>query len=422
MNDEKQEPEFKNDILIAQIKFGVVAPVIQGLFPDATKTAYYKRIAEIPLEMLNGRKVKFSYNTFEKWENAYRKYGFDGLCPKRRSDAGTSRKIPDEAIAEIFRLKEKFPKANATLIYNKLIADGYLLKKDTSLCTVQRFFRKNNLKMKLAQAPKDRKAFEEEFPCMMYQADTSYTLPITENGVKRQTYLINILDDHSRLIVGARFFYEDNAYNFQQVLKEAIARFGICKKLYVDSGSPYKNGQLSRICIAAGIVELHPPVRDSSAKGKIERSFKTAKESWLYGLDTSEVSSLEELNRELRNYINMRNNEVNRSIGCSPMERYRKHIDKIRFPQSREWLDECFMNRITRRVYNDSTVSINKISYDVPMQFIGDWVEIRYLPDDMGNAYIFYENVHYPIRKTDRVENSRTKRNTPSIDYSRGGF
>jgi hypothetical protein len=104
------------------------------------------------------------------------------------------------------------------------------------------------------------------------------------------------------------------------------------------------------------------------------------------------------------------------------MERYSKHIDHIRFPKSREWLDECFMNRIIRKVNNDSTVSINKVSYDVHMQFIRMKVEIRYLPDDMKNAYIFYENKRYPIRPTNKLENSRTKReNSFSIDYSKNG-
>ena len=155
------------------------------------------------------------------------------------------------------------------------------------------------------------------------------------------------------------------------------------------------------------------------------------------GFDPSEVSSLEELNSKLQNYVNMRNNAVNRNIGCTPMERYRRGFNEIRFPESREWLDECFMNRVVRKVYNDSTISIDNISYDVPMHFIGDKVEIRFLPDRMEEAYIFYESMgetsnRYPIRKTNRVENSRTKRATcfnllappltPAIDYSKGAL
>lgn len=91
-------------------------------------------------------------------------------------------------------------------------------------------------------------------------------------------------------------------------------------------------------------------------------------------------------------------------------------------PKSREWLDECFLNRITRKVNKDSTVSIDRVFYDVPMQFISSKVEIRFLPDDMSSAFILSDGAHYPIRQTDKNENCRTKRsNTPSIDYSKMG-
>lgn len=146
------------------------------------------------------------------------------------------------------------------------------------------------------------------------------------------------------------------------------------------------------------------------------------KDTWLNGFDPSGIESLEQLNRMLADYIRMRNNSVNRGIGETPMERYSRHIERIRFPKSREWLDECFMNRMIRKVNNDSTISIDSVSYDVPMQFIRMKVEIRFLPDDMKNAYILYEGRRYPIRPTNKVENSHSKReNTFSIDYSVNG-
>jgi Mu transposase, C-terminal len=190
----------------------------------------------------------------------------------------------------------------------------------------------------------------------------------------------------------------------------------------VDNGGPYSNEQLTLILGSLGTVEIHTPVRDGAAKAKVERSFRTVKDTWLNGFDPSSVESLEQLNRLLADYVRMRNTSVNRDIGETPMARYSRHIDSIRFPKSREWLEECFMNRIIRKVNNDSTVSIDSVSYDVPMQFIRMKVEIRFLPDDMKNAYILYEGSRYPIRPTNKVENSRTKRrNIPSIDYSMNG-
>jgi hypothetical protein len=49
-----------------------------------------------------------------------------------------------------------------------------------------------------------------------------------------------------------------------------------------------------------------------------------------------------------------------------------------------------------------------------------DAVHIRYLPDDMSTAYILCDGKKFPIRRTDRNGNCRTKRrNLPAIDYAK---
>lgn len=409
-------------IEMAYFRFSLIAPVIQCTFNDPTKTAYYRRVTETSFTLPNGNTMVYNPKTLEKWEEYYRKKGMDGLMPRERCDSGKTRVLDETTITEIYRLKEKFPRINATLIYTKLVEDGFINQCQVSLSSVQRFIKHNALKSAVNPNQKDRKAFEEEFPCGMFQADTSYTCYINENGKQRRTYLIQIVDDHSRLIVGSRFFYNDNAYNFQLVLKQAISRHGLCKKLYLDNGSPYANEQLTLICGSLGIIKLHTPVRDGASKAKIERSFKTIKESWLYGFDPSTVSSLEELNRLLADEVRKRNTSNNRMIAETPIERYQKGIAHVRIPKSREWLEECFLNRVTRKVNLDSTISIDKIYYDVPMQFIRSKVEIRYLPDRMQDAYILFEGRKYPIRQTNRVENGHTKRNNQhAIDYSKVG-
>lgn len=407
---------------LAYFRFALIAPVIQGNFTDPSKTAYYRRVTENELTLPDGRTTRYNPKTLEKWEEYYKKFGMDGLMPKQRRDAGKTRVLNEHAVTEIYRLREKFPRINATLIYNKLIEDGFINQADVSLTSVQRFIKKNDLRAATNPNQKDRKAFEEAFPGGMYQADTSYTTYIKENGKQRRTYLIHLIDDHSRLILGARFFYNDNAYNFQIVLKEAIARYGLCNKLYLDNGSTYINAQLSLICGSLGIIKIHTPVRDGASKAKVERSFRTIKDTWLYGFDAASVSSLEELNRLLQDYVRKRNTSFNRTIGTTPMERYQQGIGHVRIPKSQDWLDECFMNRITRKVNLDATVSIGAVYYDVPMEFIRSKVEIRFLPDRMQDAYIFFEGKHYPIRPTNRVENGRTKRNNiHAIDYSKMG-
>lgn len=418
MNDNKT---LSNAAKIAQFRFALIAPVIQGLFSDASRTAYYKRITEKPITFPDGTTKQVSYKTIEKWVSNYQRFGFDALMPGERSDKGSTRVLSDTAIEEIYRLKQMFPRLNATQIHAQLIQNGFI-PVTVNVCAVQRFIKKNDLKSARNPNLRDRKAFEEDAFGKMWQTDTCYFPYITEDGKSHRVYAICIIDDHSRLIVGGALFYNDSAANFQCVFKQAVATYGIPTKLYTDNGAPYVNEQLSLICGSIGTVLLHTKVRDGASKAKIERFWRTTKERWLYGLNMDNIHSLAEFNALFQEYIRSYNTTIHSGINCTPFERYQNTKENIRAPKSREWLDECFLNRIYRRVRKDATISIERVSYDAPMQFIDQKVEIRFRPNDMDSAVIIYEDERFPLRPTDRNENCRTKRqNGPSIDYSKLG-
>ena len=418
--DNKQK-NLSDAAAMAQFRLALIAPVIHGLYPDASRNAYYQRITENPLTLPDGSAFRYSPKTISKWVSLYQNGGIDALMPRERSDKGGTRVLTDTAIEEIYRLKEAFPRLNSTQIHRHLVEEAFI-PASVSVCAVQRFVKKHDLKSARNPNMRDRKAFEEDAFGKMWQADTCYLPYITEDGLRRRVYCIMIIDDHSRFLVGGGLFYNDSAYNFQKVLKDAVAAHGIPSKLYVDNGSSYSNGQLSLICGSIGTVLLHTKIRDGASKAKIERQFRTLKETWLYTLNLDSLSSLAQFNGLLKDYMRSYNTSLHSGIGTTPLSRYQQTRASIRTPASREWLEECFLNRITRKVNKDSTVSIDKVSYDVPMQFISSKVEIRFLPDDMSSAFILYEGVHYPIRPTDKNENCRTKRNnTPGIDYSKLG-
>ena len=404
----------------AHFRFALVAPVIQGTFFEPSAAAYYRKVTDNDLTLPDGSTFKYNPKTLEKWAEAYRKGGMDALMPKNRSDKGTSRALNDTAIEEIFNLKEQFPKLNATQIYFRLVENRFI-HTSVSVAAVQRFIKKHDLKSARNLNIKDRKAFEESYFGAMWQADTCYLPYISEDGKKRRTYLIMILDDHSRLIVGGQIFYNDNAYNFQKVLKNAVATYGIPHKLYLDNGSNYIDKQLALICGSIGTVKLHTPVRDGASKGKVERNFRTLRDRWLNGLDISTISTLESFNELLADYIRKHNTTQHSAIKETPMDRLIRTKGQIKTPKSHEWLDESFHNRIIRKVNNDACISIDKTYYDAPQQFISMKVEVRFLPGSMEDAYILYDNHRYPIVQTDKVSNSRTKRNNPHnhLDYSK---
>ena len=417
----KDTEKTKHDAEVAQFRFALIAPVIQGLYPDASATAYYKRVTAYPMTLPDGSTVTYSYKTLEKWKSQYTIGGLDALMPNTRSDKGISRALNEDAIAEIYRIKEEHPRMNATQIYEHLVREAFI-PSTVSVDSVQRFIRHNDLKSARDPNLRDRRAYEEDKFGKIWQADTCYLPYITEDGRSRRVYCIMIIDDHSRLLVGGELFYSDNSCNFQKVLKDAVATYGIPDKLYVDNGCSYSNEQLSMICVALGILLLHTKIRDGASKGKVERHFRTLKERWLYTLDIASITSLSQFNGMLKDYMRDYNTTFHRGIGSTPLERYQASKDHPRTPQSRQWLDDCFYNRITRKVRKDSTITIDHVCYDVPMQFISAKVDVRFLPDDMTSAYILFDDKKFPIRQTNRNDNCHTKRNNlPAIDYSRAG-
>lgn len=295
MNNSKKDDL---DTKIALFRYELIVPVLNRTYPDRSALQYYKRIASNPLKYPDGTSREYSFQTIRYWYDTYQKEGFSGLMPKNRSDKGHSRKLNKTLKNKIMEMKKTNPRMTATSVYLKLIEDGDILKKDISLSTITRFI---GSKPEFNHVPiEDMRAFEMEHSNDMWQLDTTYCSYIKDSrGHRSRTYLIMIIDDHSRMIVGYGFFLEDNAVNVQTVLKRAIAKYGVPKRLYADNGKPYKNEQLPIICAQLQIQINHAQVFHGNSKGKVERAFKSVKEQWMYNTDFNQFKSIEDIDSAL---------------------------------------------------------------------------------------------------------------------------
>lgn len=403
---------------LALFKFSLIAPIVNNTYVAPSQAQYLRDIASKYHVLPNGKNVKFSSETIKKWLINYRKNGFDSLIPKVRSDAGVPRVIDNAAIEKIHDIKNNFPYITGKLVYQKLLEEGYIKATSTSMSSVLRYIRDNNLKRDQL-APVERKAYEMEFANDCWQSDTSHGPVIKFNGKKQQTYLITILDDASRIICQGNFFFSDNAVNVQSVFKKAIAKFGLPKKLFVDNGPSFRNDQLRLICASLGVMLIFTRSYSPESKGKIERVFRTIKDNWLNGADWNEFDSLESLDLEFNKYINDKYmNTIHSSLGITPRERYLKDMSKIKFINPKD-LENHFLHRVTRRVYNDATIKLDCNIFEVPQKYIGQKINVRYSPILLDMAYIFDKNNNlidtvYPLKK---IDNSKIKRNT--IDYTK---
>lgn len=60
-NDCTKEQGLAYAAQVAQFRFTLIAPLVQGLATDASNTAYYKRITKQPLTPPNGQPVRYSW-------------------------------------------------------------------------------------------------------------------------------------------------------------------------------------------------------------------------------------------------------------------------------------------------------------------------------------------------------------------------
>ena len=71
---------------------------------------------------------------------------------------------------------------------------------------------------------KEFRRYEAEHINDIWCCDTTYSFKLTVNGVKKRMYIMAIIDDASRVIVGCDVFFEDNYVNFMSVLKSAVKK------------------------------------------------------------------------------------------------------------------------------------------------------------------------------------------------------
>ena len=291
---------------IAEMKFSIIGPVVAGTYTDRSINAYFQRVQNMEIELPDGTRKKYSWKTMKWWFYVYKAEGYDGLIPKGRLDAGKTRKLDDTQKQYIRELVREFPKITGVMVYEKMIEKGLLNQRDCSVDTIQRYIRKSGLRNSgNTTLTHERRAWEYAHACDGYEADTCHTFYITdENGEYRKTYLIAIIDNHTRMMVGAEFFFNDNSANFHKVWHDAVLRYGRSKVLILDNGSSFKNRNTNEIAGRLGTQIIYNPPYKPTSKAVIERFYRTMKDRFLHIRHSQDYSSLQELNEDLRSWIN----------------------------------------------------------------------------------------------------------------------
>ena len=398
-------------------RYSIIAPLISNTHEFNTINEYCNFVASQSYNF-EGKNIKITPKTVKNWYYKYKNEGLESLEKKKRKDKSNFRKIKDDSVVDkIIELREKYPRITTKKIYELLLKEKYITE-DVSIHVIFRYLKNNDLKA-IQVSRKEKKKYEHDYPNDSWQSDTSSGPYIKVDGKAKKVYLIMIIDDASRLIVGYDFFFEDNAVNMQKVLKSAIKKYGVPKQLYVDNGSPYKNEQISLITARLGIKLIHAKPYSPTGKGKIERSFRTIKDGWLNCTDWNTFETLDDVKNSFNKYLYEEYiNKEHSEIKISPNNKWHNEIKEIKYLNEEE-VEEAFMHSRTCKVYNDSTIRINNEKYEVPYKYVGQKIEIRYYVENPKEIVIYKDGKRCEKCKlVDVKSNSKIYRKN-NIDYEK---
>jgi hypothetical protein len=263
---------------------------------------------------------------------------------------------------------------------------------------------------------KDRRRFAFEQAGELWMSDVMHGPAVTtEQGRKRKSYLVGLLDDATRVVPFAAFALSETTAAFLPALKQAILRRGIPKRLYVDNGSAFRSHHLALVCAKLGITLIHARPYQPAAKGKQERWFRTARMQLLPTLTASDLASLEALNRRLWAWVE---GEYHRSPhhglgGMAPLDRWAMAAGEVRLVGPDCDLDDLFLFEQKRVVQKDRTVSLHGTVYEVDASLVSETVTLRYDPSRPGGPVDVYAKGRKieQAKRVDLYANCFVKRN-----------
>jgi putative transposase len=325
-----------------------------------------------------GAPVRVSRETVDRWIKWWRTGGFDALVPEPRISAPrTDPQVLELALA----LKRENPARDAVQIGRILRAQLGWAPGDR---TLQRHLARAGLSGAVpAPATTVFGRFEAEKPNALWTGDACHGPSIAG----RKAILFAFVDDHSRMIVGARWGYAEDTVRLAAALRPALAARGIPDSIYVDNGSAFIDSWLLRGCARLGIKLTHSAPGRPQGRGKIERLFGTVREEFLVEVTGTgqdgrrQVESLTELNRLFTAWSEVvYARRVHTETGQAPAERYAGVIPRFAHPDA---LAEAFRWSQQRKVTKVGTVSMFNNVYQVEPYLVGRTVDLVFDPFDL---------------------------------------
>lgn len=385
----------------ALFRFGVIAPLASQNISKEEKTRIRKRILSEKHQTEDGEERTISARTLCDWLKRHREKGFEGLYDADRGTYGKCRAIPESVLREAAELRQQEPALSIAQILELLPFTEVAADESIDLCLVtdstlnrqlNRLGARKNVGVK---EEGNHQRWQQKHVNDVWQSDTSDGpwLPDPADPKKiKKTYMISFIDDASRLVPHAQFYFDTQLPSLLDCFRKALLKRGKPERIYTDNAWIYHSTTLKLLC--AQLDNITPSFSEKGkppGRGKVERHIRTVQEGFMMIAKHSGIKTLDELNQFFFAWLSAKYHKKTQDDlgGLSPMQRWL--IDKERIVRvSPAEVRRGMMLRCQRTVnQKTATVRIDNVHYQVSITLAGEKVEVRYHFNDAHEVEIW---------------------------------
>ena len=255
---------------VALFRFGVISELVCSRLTAGEMAARIREKSRQRWLIPHSNRTRISESTIRRWVALYQNNSKQlvALTPRERSDRGQSRRVDEETILSLAKLRKELPglpviKLLEEMEKRKLFSPGMSI----SLAIAYRIIKQEGLFGKDRADKIDRRRYEAQYPNDIWQSDVMHGPRVEAGNQHRKAYLIGFLDDHSRLLPHAEFYLSERLDSWLDAFRRALLTRGVPRKLYVDNGAAFRSRHLERICASLGIALVHTPPYTPQGRG-----------------------------------------------------------------------------------------------------------------------------------------------------------
>jgi putative transposase len=259
---------------VALFRYSLIREPADPVLSPRARGALVRALAEREHTGPDGRPVRVSRVTLDRWIRAYATGGYAALIP---TPAHVLPRTPADVLELALAVKTEEPERSAAQVAEVLrVGYGWA----PSARTLQRLFRREGPTARGRAGAVAYGRFEAIRVNALWVGDHLHGPAVAG----RKAYLFAVLDDHSRAVVGYRWAAAEDTVRMEAALRAALAARGLPEALYLDNGAAFVGAQLLRACAVLGIALVHSRPGRPQGRGKIERFFRTVRDQFLVEL------------------------------------------------------------------------------------------------------------------------------------------